>query len=407
MSESVRRPELAWWVVGLALGAVLVWAAYLNIGVIMLAVFIYYATRPLLRRVRRVIPSSSLSALVSLALFVLPALLVSGYTVNVAVHELYNVVELYGAGNIQPYIEPYVSQGSTAPDWRLLLTSPGEFFSTNSGVSFAQGLFGYALSSLSFIGSVTINLALVLILAFYFLRDDARISRWFYTHLGVYLPQWDVYAREVDEDISTIFFGNILHAVITAVIAVTVYTGISVFNPTNIPVPYPALVGLLCGIASLIPMVGTKLVYVPVGAYMGAWGYSVGGQSELVFPLSFIAASYIIVDTIPDVVIRPYVSAKRIHMGLVMLAYIIGPTLFGWYGLFLGPALLVLGLHFLSHILPHLLEPGAKGFENGDRTVVDMFLERDDNGDEVGEDISNEDDVLAAHESDAEDVSHD
>jgi len=38
-----------------------------------------------------------------------------------------------------------------------------------------------------------------------------------------------------------------------------------------------------------------------------------------------------------------------------MFAYILGPLLFGWYGLFLGPVVLVLGVHFARLVLPELL----------------------------------------------------
>jgi hypothetical protein len=39
-----------------------------------------------------------------------------------------------------------------------------------------------------------------------------------------------------------------------------------------------------------------------------------------------------------------------------MFAYILGPVLFGWYGLFLGPLLLVLVVHFVRLVLPELVD---------------------------------------------------
>jgi hypothetical protein len=38
-----------------------------------------------------------------------------------------------------------------------------------------------------------------------------------------------------------------------------------------------------------------------------------------------------------------------------MFAFVLGPVLFGWYGLFLGPLLLVLIAHFVRLALPELL----------------------------------------------------
>jgi hypothetical protein len=39
----------------------------------------------------------------------------------------------------------------------------------------------------------------------------------------------------------------------------------------------------------------------------------------------------------------------------VLFAYILGPVVFGWYGLFLGPLLLVLVVHLARIVLPELV----------------------------------------------------
>jgi hypothetical protein len=54
-------------------------------------------------------------------------------------------------------------------------------------------------------------------------------------------------------------------------------------------------------------------------------------------------------------VLRPYVSGGSLHVGTVMLAYTLGPLLFGWYGIFLMPMLLVLIVQFVQIVLPELV----------------------------------------------------
>ena len=44
-------------------------------------------------------------------------------------------------------------------------------------------------------------------------------------------------------------------------------------------------------------------------------------------------------------------------MGLVMFAYLLGPALFGWYGIFMGPLLMVLIVEFIVTVLPRLAGP--------------------------------------------------
>ena len=53
-----------------------------------------------------------------------------------------------------------------------------------------------------------------------------------------------------------------------------------------------------------------------------------------------------------------YYSTRRVHTGSVMFAYVLGPLLFGWYGLFLGPMILVFVTHFGLVVVPELLGRG-------------------------------------------------
>jgi len=50
-----------------------------------------------------------------------------------------------------------------------------------------------------------------------------------------------------------------------------------------------------------------------------------------------------------------WVLVCSMWVGLVMFAYILGPLLFGWYGIFLGPMILVLVVHFGRIFIPELL----------------------------------------------------
>jgi predicted PurR-regulated permease PerM len=56
-------------------------------------------------------------------------------------------------------------------------------------------------------------------------------------------------------------------------------------------------------------------------------------------------------------------------MGMVMFSYIFGPLLFGWYGLFLGPLLLVLVVGFSRTVLPAALDR----LRHGQRTTLGDF----------------------------------
>jgi hypothetical protein len=89
------------------------------------------------------------------------------------------------------------------------------------------------------------------------------------------------------------------------------------------------------------------LGYLGYAAYLQDGGYG--------FVAIVTGVTVVIVDLLPDFVLRPYVSGRNLHIGLVMFAYILGPLLFGWYGIFLGPIILVLVFHFARVVLPELL----------------------------------------------------
>jgi predicted PurR-regulated permease PerM len=192
----------------------------------------------------------------------------------------------------------------------------------------------------------------VFALAFYLLRDSGRFSRWA-VQFGDGRGIFKAYGRAVDASLKQIYFGNILNAIVTGAIGAITFSLLNFVAPPGLAIPYPALTGLLAGVASLVPIVGMKLVYVPVVGYLGFRAALQGGNYSFVVVVFLV--SLVVVDTLPDLVLRPYVSGRNLHVGLVMFAYILGPLLFGWYGIFLGPLVLVLVVHFARIVLPELI----------------------------------------------------
>jgi predicted PurR-regulated permease PerM len=217
-------------------------------------------------------------------------------------------------------------------------------------------------------------------LAFYLLRDDRQLADWVVSTADDERGVVAAFGTAVDRDLNAIFFGNILNAVLTGTIGVIAYTLLNVFAPASqVAVPAAGLVGLLAGVASIIPVVGMKLVYVPVALYMAAVTLLVDPQL-LWFVVAFAAISFVVVDTIPDLVLRPYVSGRSLHVGSVMIAYTFGPLLFGWYGIFLMPMLLVLVFHFGRIVLPELIG----GYDITPGAVDPGILSVDEHGTPVG-----------------------
>ena len=339
--------RVTWLLFGLALTATLGFVAYSFVGTFVFGVFIYYATRPLYDRLKRRIYPKSLAAATAILSLALPALLLFAYTVAIAIQEFENFAATRDLGALEDVLLQYGGVSDIFSDPTSIVNDPS-FLAT------VQSILRDAQSYLGFIGNALLHLFVMLAIAFYLLRDGPRLARFVVRRFGDDRGVLQAYMDAIDRDFQSVFFGNILNAIITGIIGALAYSALNYVSPAGLFIPYPFLLGLLTGVASLVPVVGMKLVYVPVAAYLvvrsapefeGAW-----------FILLFVGISFVIVDALPDFVLRPYVSGRNLHIGMVMFAYIFGPILFGWYGIFLGPMILVLVVHFTRLVLPELMD---------------------------------------------------
>jgi predicted PurR-regulated permease PerM len=343
----VSRSRLAWWTLGAVLVGTLLFVAYSFVGTLVVAVFIYYATRPVYTRIARRVRPPSVAAALALVALALPLVLLVGYALAIAIREFEGVSANVDLGPLESTLGPYANVTATVDDPGALLNDPNVFEAV-------QGAADVGLSYAGFVGTGLLHLFVMFAVAFYLLRDGPRLGRWTTSRFGDDAGVLVRYGRAVDRDLYKVFSGNIFNAVFTAAIGAIVYSLLNFFAPVGAGIPYPALVGFLAGAASLVPVVGMKLVYVPVTVYLFGAAY-LSGDPNYTIPAAFAVLSFVVVDTIPDLILRPYVSGRNLHVGLVMFAYIFGPLLFGWYGIFLGPMILVFVVHFARLVLPELV----------------------------------------------------
>ncbi len=91
-----------------------------------------------------------------------------------------------------------------------------------------------------------------------------------------------------------------MNIIITAIIGVIAYNILNFFSPAGLSIPYAAFLGVLAGIASLIPVIDIKIVYIPVTGYLFLISILDISNSQFLFTLIFFFVSIIVVDIIPD-----------------------------------------------------------------------------------------------------------
>jgi predicted PurR-regulated permease PerM len=106
-------------------------------------------------------------------------------------------------------------------------------------------------------------------------------------------------------------------------------------------VPYPVFFGVTTAFASLVPAVGTLLVWIPAGLYLFVTGHPAMGTTELIW-------GALVVVGISDYVIRPrLVGDEAMPTLLVFIALFGGLEVIGLSGLIVGPLIMGLALAVL------------------------------------------------------------
>ena len=330
-----------------------------TVQTLILGLFVYYVTRPVFARVDRRIPNRTLAAAVAIVLVALPVLVLIGWALAVAVQVVPDLLSPDAREQVATVVAPLVDLWTADAEElaRSTIADPATLLQTDLGPLATAALDGL-LASVTVLTRAGLEAFIVLVATFYLLRDDRRIAAWGRKTVAREGGIVERYLVAVDRDLSNVYFGNVLNALLTGVLAVVTFLLLNTIAPSVVLIPEAALLGLLVGAASLVPAVGIKLVTFPLGAYLVARS-ALLAPSTLWFPALFLAVSFVIVDYIPDQLLRPYVSGRRLHVGAIMLAYLFGPLLFGWYGIFLGPFFLVVVFEFGRLVVPWLLRVEA------------------------------------------------
>jgi len=368
------QKRLGWWAVSLGLAAVIGAVAAAFVGTLVFGLFCYYAARPVHRRITRRLDHPGAVAALTLVTLVLPVLALVAYGATVAYGELAGVA---GMDATRAVLDRLVGNPGAVS---ALLADPVAYLSRFEGLDRIRRGITTALFTLGFVGNGLLHLSLALALTFFLLRDGSRIEAWFLAEIADEESSAYAVLRGADADLETVYFGNVLSVLGVAVAAVLVYNGYNLLAPAAVRLPVPTLLGLLTGLATFVPIVVGKLVYLPAGGYL-LWA-AARADAALAYPIALLAVSFLLLDIVPQTVLRPLVSGRDLHTGLVLFAYVLGAAYFGWYGLFLGPLLVVLGVQLLKHVVPDLVEgePFVPESDEGVRIGSDPLAEGDEPG---------------------------
>ena len=191
--------------------------------------------------------------------------------------------------------------------------------------------------------SILISLFFVIFLTFFMLIDGAKIAIEVKEILPLKQEHKDEFIKEITTTANSVLFGQIMVSFIQGLTgAAGILIGSAIFGISN-----PGVVGfgIAMAIASLIPFIGTGLVWIPLSAsnillgiinnQPNLWGYGL-------FILVWGAVAVANIDSIT----RPKLvsSMSSLHPMVVLVSVFGGLALLGFIGIFIGP--IVVGIFF-------------------------------------------------------------
>lgn len=199
---------------------------------------------------------------------------------------------------------------------------------------------------MSGVSDLLINLFVAIMLLFFMLFGGRDMERYIYT----VLPFKDKFKREVLEEVDLIVRSNAIGIPLLAIIQGVISLG----GYWICGAPNPILTAMLTGFASIIPLVGTTVVWVPVVAYLMVIGDWMNAFILLCYGSIVIAQS--------DNLIRLLIQKKMadIHPLITIFGVVAGLPVFGFMGVIFGPLLVSLFLLFLDMYRKEYLLPGEE-----------------------------------------------
>jgi predicted PurR-regulated permease PerM len=197
----------------------------------------------------------------------------------------------------------------------------------------------------AFLQGAAVSLVLCPLITFFLLRDGPA----YVEQLGRFLPLYDedkqcLIERTRDATVAVVR-GLLLTGLLEAAIATLGYALMGI--------PAAVLLGVLTGLASVVPVVGTSSVWVPVGLVTALSGRGVAG----LFILAWGTAMVLVIDNF----VAPWLVGHRIRVTLLPLLFGIlgGAAVFGVKGLLIGPLIVSIAPTVLELMRRRVLDPEA------------------------------------------------
>jgi predicted PurR-regulated permease PerM len=229
------RTQVGWGALGIILGITVVLILYEFIGTLAFAVFVYYAIRPIYQRFIDRFEHPDIAATLTIVLVVGPMLLVLTYTLLIGLHELRHFFQSVDLTQYDTILDTYPNISilyNNQSVTNILFHHPLKLLELDLWhllIQYRRRILVY----LETIANILLRLFLLFSFTFYLLRDDHKIAAWLRDSFEDRHGMINEYMSGVDEDLRTLYFGNLVHVLVIALFAFVIYQLINISTPVG------------------------------------------------------------------------------------------------------------------------------------------------------------------------------
>ena len=199
--------------------------------------------------------------------------------------------------------------------------------------------------------SSLLNVFLVLVLSFYFLKD----ADFFFEKIRAAVPDayradFERITRELDEVWAGFLRGQVLLAIIIGIVTTVALMILGVRNSL--------LLGLLAGILEVVPTLGPIIAMIPavlIAFFQGSTNWAI---DSTLFAL-IVILTYFGIQQLENHLVVPNVLGASVDLPpvIILIGTVIGASLAGILGIFLAAPVIATGRLFFRYVTHKLLEP--------------------------------------------------
>jgi predicted PurR-regulated permease PerM len=176
-------------------------------------------------------------------------------------------------------------------------------------------------------------------ISYYILTYNKKLLKSFNDYLPLSYKKQDEILTNITKNLKVLFKGYFLTGLLQTLVA---FIGYVIFGAPNL-----LIVTFLTLITSLIPYLGSPLVWVPISFYLIVIGDTFSGVALLLYGTFIISMI--------DNFVRPYLMSDKDTMSppMVFVGFVGGMFAFGFPGIILGPIIISINFIFLKYLVKY------------------------------------------------------